>query len=54
MLFHSLTEEVKPHGKQNQEHAGLLIGAAIAAIELLSEKLEEMKVDTEEIDMDIS
>ena len=36
------------------QNAGLLIGAAIAAIELLSEKLEEMKVDTEEIDMDIS
>ena len=36
------------------QNAGLLIGAAIAAIELLSEKLEEMKADAEEIDMDIS
>ena len=36
------------------QNAGLLIGAAVAAIELLSEKLEEMKADTEEIDMDIS
>ena len=53
VLFHFLTEEVKPHGKQNQEHAGLLIGTAVAAIELLSERLEEMKSDTEDIDMDI-
>ena len=36
------------------QNAGLLIGAAIAAIELLSERLEEMKADTENIDMDIS
>ena len=36
------------------QNAGLLIGAAIAAIELLSEKLEEMKADAEDIDMDIS
>ncbi|MBQ7027525.1 MAG: relaxase/mobilization nuclease domain-containing protein [Ruminococcus sp.] len=36
------------------QSAGLLIGAAVAAIELLSERLEEMKADTEEIDMDIS
>ena len=36
------------------QNAGLLIGAAVAAIELLSERLEEMKADTEEIDMDIS
>jgi len=36
------------------QNAGLLIGAAVAAIELLSEKLEEMKADAEEIDMDIS
>ena len=36
------------------QNAGLLIGAAIAAIELLSERLEEMKADTEDIDMDIS
>ena len=36
------------------QNAGLLIGAAVAVIELLSEKLEEMKADTEEIDMDIS
>ena len=36
------------------QNAGLLIGAAVAAIELLSEKLEEMKADTEDIDMDIS
>ena len=35
------------------QNAGLLIGAAVAAIELLSEKLEEMKADTEDIDMDI-
>ena len=36
------------------QNAGLLIGTAIAAIELLSEKLEEMKADAEDIDMDIS
>ena len=36
------------------QSAGLLIGAAVAAIELLSERLEEMKADTEDIDMDIS
>lgn len=36
------------------QNAGLLIGAAVAAIELLSERLEEMKVDAEDIDMDIS
>jgi len=36
------------------QNAGLLIGAAVAAIELLSERLEEMKADTENIDMDIS
>ena len=36
------------------QSAGLLIGAAVAAIELLSEKFEEMKADAEEIDMDIS
>ena len=36
------------------QNAGLLIGAAVAVIELLSEKLEEMKADAEEIDMDIS
>jgi len=36
------------------QNTGLLIGAAVAAIELLSEKLEEMKADAEEIDMDIS
>ena len=36
------------------QNAGLLIGAAVAAIELLSERLEEMKADAEEIDMDIS
>ena len=36
------------------QNAGLLIGAAIAAIELLSEKFEEMKADAEDIDMDIS
>ncbi len=36
------------------QNAGLLIGAAIAAIELLSERLEEIKVDAEDIDMDIS
>jgi len=36
------------------QNAGLLIGAAVAAIELLSEKLEEMKADAEDIDMDIS
>ena len=36
------------------QNAGLLIGAAVAAIELLSERLEEMKTDAEEIDMDIS
>ena len=36
------------------QNAGLLIGAAIVAIELLSEKLEEMKADAEDIDMDIS
>ena len=36
------------------QNAGILIGAAIAAIELLSERLEEMKADAEEIDMDIS
>ena len=36
------------------QNAALLIGAAVAAIELLSEKLEEMKADAEDIDMDIS
>ena len=36
------------------QNAGLLIGAAVAAIELLSERLEEIKVDAEDIDMDIS
>jgi len=36
------------------QSAGLLIGAAVAAIELLSERLEEIKADTEEFDMDIS
>ncbi len=36
------------------QNAGILIGAAVAAIELLSEKLEEMKADAEDIDMDIS
>ena len=36
------------------QNAGLLIGAAVAAIEILSEKLEEMKADAEDIDMDIS
>lgn len=36
------------------QNAGLLIGAAVAAIELLSEKLEEMKADTEDIDMDMN
>ncbi len=36
------------------QNAGLLIGAAVAAIELLSERLEEMKADAEDIDMDIS
>ncbi|MDD6059593.1 MAG: relaxase/mobilization nuclease domain-containing protein [Ruminococcus sp.] len=36
------------------QNAGLLIGAAVAVIELLSEKLEEMKADAEDIDMDIS
>ncbi len=36
------------------QNAGLLIGATVAAIELLSERLEEMKADAEEIDMDIS
>ena len=36
------------------QNAGLLISASVAAIELLSEKLEEMKADAEEIDMDIS
>ena len=36
------------------QNAGLLIGAAVAAIELLSEKLEEMKAEIEDIDMDIS
>jgi hypothetical protein len=40
--------------QQAAQNAGLLIGAAVAAIELLSERLEEMKADTEEIDMDIS
>lgn len=35
------------------QNIGLLIGAAVAAIELLSEWLEEMKADTEDIDMDI-
>ena len=39
--------------QQAAQNAGLLIGAAVAAIELLSEKLEEMKADTEDIDMDI-
>ena len=36
------------------QNAGLLIGATVTAIELLSEKLEEMKTDAEDIDMDIS
>ncbi len=36
------------------QNVGLLIGAAVAAIELLSERLEEMKADAEDIDMDIS
>ncbi len=36
------------------QNAGLLIGAAVAAIELLSERLEEMKADAEDIDMNIS
>ncbi len=36
------------------QNAGLLIGAAVAAIEILSERLEEMKADAEEIDMNIS
>lgn len=36
------------------QNAGLLIGAAVAAIELLSERLEEMKADAEEINIDIS
>ncbi len=36
------------------QNAGLLIGAAVAAIEILSEMLEEMKADAEDIDMDIS
>ncbi len=36
------------------QNAGLLIGAAVAAIELLSERLEEMKAEIEDIDMDIS
>ncbi len=36
------------------QNAGLLIGATVAAIELLSERLEEMKADAEDIDMDIS
>ena len=36
------------------QNAGLLIGAAVAAIEILSERLEEIKADTEEFDMDIS
>lgn len=36
------------------QNAGLLIGAAVAAIELLSERLDEMRADAEEIDMDIS
>ena len=36
------------------QNAGLLIGAAVAAIELLSEKLEEMKADAEDIDMDMN
>ena len=36
------------------QNAGFLIGAAVAAIELLSERLEEMKADTEDIDMDMS
>ena len=40
--------------QQAAQNAGLLIGAAVAAIELLSERLEEMKADAEEIDMDIS
>ena len=40
--------------QQVAQNAGLLIGAAVAAIELLSERLEEMKADTENIDMDIS
>ena len=36
------------------QNAGLLIGAAVAAIELLSERLEEIKAEIEDIDMDIS
>lgn len=36
------------------QNAGILIGAAVAAIEILSEKLEEMKAEIEDIDMDIS
>lgn len=40
--------------QRTAQNAGLLIGAAVAAIELLSERLEEMKADTENIDMDIS
>lgn len=36
------------------QNAGILIGAAVAAIELLSERLEEMKADAEDIDMDMS
>lgn len=36
------------------QNARLLIGAAVVAIELLSERLEEMKADAEDIDMDIS
>ena len=40
--------------QRTAQNAGLLIGAAVAAIELLSERLEEMKADTEDIDMDIS
>ena len=40
--------------QRTAQNAGLLIGAAVAAIELLSEKLEEMKADAEDIDMDIS
>lgn len=36
------------------QNAGLLIGAAVATIELLSERLEEMKADTEDIDIDMN
>ena len=40
--------------QRTAQNAGLLIGAAVAVIELLSERLEEMKADAEDIDMDIS